>query len=856
MGVGIGVQVGGERAASTSSAVSTSKATTELSHAADRMRAYLEKGDSARALDVFEELGVGTLEGYWGKGRSNEAMAKGGQERRGRGEPGLKATGKTGNFDADVRKHKGVWVNAGQGRIEQTSHQDKARLYQMADACDFALRAYANLGMPDPAARLVSAMWQRGIPVGRVANSSVVKALCEAGRMEEALKYLKSVSAQRSDIVGYNVLFTALRHRMHDEGSGINSWGSARASDARTRTTCSHEVHDLGVRTWAVLEKKMEKNSKLRPDVITWSAAVRILGADGRGAHGKRLSAGDNWYYARWLEVADEYSLADRTSVAASYVGGLCSAREFEKALETCICVLDEVLAAGCLPVEVVDGNVMERDAGVDAGHQGAHQDGLFEPVCSEKGKKHASPVSNARVACNTVLHASVATSNDSVMDRLVHAMMSRGLTPDTVTYNALLRRSLRRREGSLAIKEGLAEMQRMGLVPDQTSVEILIQSHALQGQIEDAERAVEVIIDEYGVESGRAWGTLMAACGMAGDVENVAHVFARAVEYCEQRHTERHDPSPFEHLAVACLKALHEALGKEYWRRVMHAPVAVAQSLSSASSGKEALFMYLEEVALGLLKDVDDLVARKQMLHAPEHDRLLCLAALGKAEEVMAAVPEFPLVYGEDRMMQVLQHRSVSDSPKATTNTKASPSVATNASFQDEEATNVLLHALARLGKLEHCFGLIQQHAMELSSKEYASLIQACAAHSPPMEELARRLLAHARQRGIPVDTRFYNGLLLVRARLEGLDGVHDGMDEMRARGVEPNVFSYFVLREAAVLAKDTHAAESALEKIKDLQQGYTNSSRTKDSDQAHGARGSGPWRGFYALEYADDDW
>lgn len=802
------------------------------------MRALLEEGQSARALDVFGELGVG--DSPLGQGPDR------------------------GNRHEDDRK-------ASYGhRVGETSKQDKARIYQMADACDFALRAYANLGLPDLATRLVSTMWQRGIPVGRVANSSVVKALCEAGRLEEALRYLKSVSAQRSDIVGYNVLFTALRHRIQDEGAGGNAWVvHGDKGGKRAAALASNDVVDLGARAWAVLEKKMDKNSKLRPDAITWSAVVRVMGVGGGvgggvGPHGRRRADhadgpgdGENPYYDRWLKVADTFTLADRTSVAASYVGGLCAAGEFETALETSAGVLADISEAGHLPVDVVDGSVIERDSG-----KGTHKEGNETAECGSGKRKHASPISNARVACNTVLHASVATSNDDIMDRVIRTMTSRGLTPDTVTYNALLRRSLRRREGSLAIKDGLAEMQRMGLTPDQTSVEILIQSHALQGQIEDAERAVEVIIHEYGVERGRAWGTLMAACGMAGDVENVAHVFSRAVEYCDRHRDELELElvATYEDLVVACLNALHDALGKEYWRRVLHAPAAVAQSLSSGvNSGKEALFEYLEEVASGLLKDVDNLIARENIPHAPDHHRLLCLAALGKASEVMALMPPVTLVRGEDRMMQVLARGQPPSQPQSQRRTSPSP----DARDGDEAATNVLLHALARLGKLEHCFGLIQQRNLDLSARDYVSLIHACAAHAPPMEELARRLLTHARERGIFVDTRFYNGMLLVRARLEGLDGVYDGIDEMRARGVEPNVFSYFVLREAAVLAKDAHASASALEKIKDLQQGYNtqpnwhpNWSRdvVREGDEQHGV-GAGPWRGFYAVGSGFDD-
>lgn len=251
----------------------------------------------------------------------------------------------------------------------------------------------------------------------------------------------------------------------------------------------------------------------------------------------------------------------------------------------------------------------------------------------------------------------------------------------------------------------------------------------------------------------------------------------------------------------------------------------------------KEVLLAYLEDVAVRLLQDVDDLVARKGILATDideyMDDRMLCLAALGKTEEVMKEIGDVPLVHGEDRMMQVLVEEV--EGVKANRPDELDR--------PDEHVhNNHLLHAMARLGKLEYCFGLIQRHHIEISGKEYVALIEACAGHSPPMEELARRLMAHARERGISVGTRFYNALLLVRARLEGLDGVHDGIDELRARGVEPNVFTYFVLREAAVLAKDGHAAEAALEKIKDLQQGYGN-------------RGDGVWRGFYEIEFGDDD-
>lgn len=103
----------------------------------------------------------------------------------------------------------------------------------------------------------------------------------------------------------------------------------------------------------------------------------------------------------------------------------------------------------------------------------------------------------------------------------------------------------------------------------------------------------------------------------------------------------------------------------------------------------------------------------------------------------------------------------------------------------------------------------------------------------------------------------------------MDGVQGVHDGMDEMKARGINPNVFTYFVLREASILENDQRTATSALESINTLIKGDMRSLKggslaSEDSDEAsdkHAPEKLAPeessthhWKGYYASD--DDEW
>ena len=80
---------------------------------------------------------------------------------------------------------------------------DRAALY------DLALRACAQHGDAQQARRLVSAMWRQQVPVGVMANTALLQALCAVGRHAAALDHLRTVPVKRQRTAMFTLL---LRH--------------------------------------------------------------------------------------------------------------------------------------------------------------------------------------------------------------------------------------------------------------------------------------------------------------------------------------------------------------------------------------------------------------------------------------------------------------------------------------------------------------------------------------------------------------------------------------------------------------------------------------------------------------------
>lgn len=88
--------------------------------------------------------------------------------------------------------------------------RDRAALY------DLALKACAQHGEADHARRLVSSMWKQEVPVGLMANTALLQALCAVGRHAAALQHLRAIPSRRQRTPMYTLL---LRYCV-DRGAG------------------------------------------------------------------------------------------------------------------------------------------------------------------------------------------------------------------------------------------------------------------------------------------------------------------------------------------------------------------------------------------------------------------------------------------------------------------------------------------------------------------------------------------------------------------------------------------------------------------------------------------------------------
>eukprot|EP00890_Picochlorum_soloecismus_P001345 jgi/Picsp_1/2210/NSC_05674-R1_pentatricopeptide repeat-containing protein len=651
--------------------------------------------------------------------------------------------------------------------LEVLRKAGKDKPFLVADAYDFALQAYAADKDAGNAESLVHRMWKDGIPVGRVANSSVVKALCSVHKRSDALRYLKSVSAQRSDIVGYNILLSSC----------------AESKDYVTGILC-----------WNTLQQKIKKcrNSRFKQSPISWGAILRLQG-QAKDAE-NLLSIWEEWLAE--CESNINISEADKTSVAASYVGGLCEVGDFEQAIQTCEDLLETISIH--LPVQLDVADVTEDSSK------------LQYSVERERHKKHSSSVQNVRVACNTVLHAAVGVSRYSVMDSVVRTMVSRGLTPDNATYNALLRRSSRRREGSGAIKEGILEMERLGLSPDRISIEILIQSLAIEGAIDEAENAVFLMIELYETPPGSAWSVLLEACGSHGDIHGLDQAFGKAEEHMLARGCR-------SQVIVSCLRALYNVSNRDYWQDILRFP----RSNKLEEENEDGHISTPKEIGKALLTKLDAALHEMELENHHDFKFLLLqnMIAFGRVEDAQAIIVQecgiLPVICPDEGSGYSKIYAQIMETPMPSRRDIALLKE-TYAFPSEPYQCSGILQAFGRKGNVSMCLAMIRrikELGMNLQLEDCVSLIECCAASSPLQDDMAYTIFHDFKQGHSKDDVRVWNALLLVEAQRphEPLQAVAQYIDKMKLGIVKPNVFSYFVLREVAMLHHDKGISESA---------------------------------------------
>lgn len=330
--------------------------------------------------------------------------------------------------------------NAGDSRILLPLSKSNPRA--AAAAYDCALKACAAAAESRQAQRIVSTMWKRGVPVGRVAQGSLLKALCSAGQRSYAFQHLKGISASRLTTMHCNTVLSAC----------------ATAHDTA-----------LGLKVWEFMQRR-----GVEADKVTWCEALRLMGAAGDVEGVNRI----------WKEACTAMSAMDdippqgslltstaeemhqreesRAMFAAAYAGALAAAGDIPGAMDACQQLMDSLshLLPEDLEAFVAEKNLQRRSGGdnEDISNNLSHNDSREEKITTNGGvggrKKSegrrlgAAPLDHLRSACNAVLYAALGAHQWGSMRKLVALMTARGLPPDVITYNALLKAALKRGEG------------------------------------------------------------------------------------------------------------------------------------------------------------------------------------------------------------------------------------------------------------------------------------------------------------------------------------------------------------------------------------------------------------------------
>jgi pentatricopeptide repeat protein len=345
-----------------------------------------------------------------------------------------------------------------------------------ATTYDCALKACAAAAEARQAQRILSTMWKRRVPVGRVAQGSVLKALCAAGQRQAAFQHVKAIPAARVTTMHCNTVLSAC--------------------------AAAHDV-TVGLKVWEFMKRR-----GIELDNVSYCDALRIFGAAGNVEN--LVSLWENEIHPTIIggssiggsssnssttntviveEVSEEVLLQKRnesnTMVATAYAGALAAAGQVQAAMDQCESIMD--MLTHLLPQELHLAIELETER--TDGHQSALKTkNKTTSSTTSGGRQTAAPLDNLRSACNAVLHAAVSSHQWHYLRKMVALMTSRGLPPDVITYNALLKAAVKRGEGPQPIHEGIAEMKALGLQPSSTTFTLLIEAYATEGDVEGAQ--------------------------------------------------------------------------------------------------------------------------------------------------------------------------------------------------------------------------------------------------------------------------------------------------------------------------------------------------------------------------------
>ncbi|KAL4437214.1 hypothetical protein ABPG75_004353 [Micractinium tetrahymenae] len=382
---------------------------------------------------------------------------------------------------------------------------DRAALY------DCALWACAQRADPDEARRLVDRMWREQVPVGILANTSVLKALCAVGRRATALDHLRAIPTKRQRTPMYTWLLRSCNE----------------AGDLDVAREC-----------YALFQRR-----QLPPDARFVAEVMKMHGA-----------AGDlNAAKAAWLAAAaaaEGRPDAGQACLHAAWVAALAQAGRLQEATGALAAMLDRF--ASVLPVEVSlprsgssscseDGEPRPQLPGGVPASSGSSSSGSADGGGgTERQPPAVRTVHHLQEARNAVMAAARERGEHSVAKRVASLATLRGLPPDVGTYNGLLLGTLSHGDGLQAVLEGVQEMRALGMRPDWQTYAILLQAASAEQDAAAAQAALDAMPADGVVPSRLHHNLLLQAFSTAGDLQGVDTVYRRmrAAGFSPNAHT------------------------------------------------------------------------------------------------------------------------------------------------------------------------------------------------------------------------------------------------------------------------------------------------------------------------------
>lgn len=798
----------------------------------------------------------------------------------------------------------------GDDRIIKPASKTDPRSAAMTYDC--ALKACAAAAEARQAQRILSTMWKRGVPVGRVAQGSVLKALCAAGQRQAAFQHIKGIPAARVTIMHCNTVLSAC--------------------------AAAHDT-TIGLKMWEFMKKR-----GLEMDNVSYCEALRVFGASGDveklvslweneviTALSSLEASGNFKRYATNIDTAttitaseeslDEEVLVQRkteskTMVTAAYAGALAAAGHVPLAMAQCELIMD--MLGHLLPQELHLS--IELEIGRTDDHQLASRNNNKGTTASG-GRQTAAPLDNLRSACNAVLHAAVSSHQWHYLRKMVALMTSRGLPPDVITYNALLKAAVKRGEGPQPIHEGVAEMKALGLHPTSATYTLLIEAYATEGDLEGA----HTVFNSIKNPDCAAWNAVLRAHAGIGDLSGLGQTFQVMVE-------QQGDGITDESTYIACFEGIATALRKH--TSVMESIDALSgggsdvehpAADSGANSGTEA-----KKIAMDVLHQVEQHMKKNIVkfpspamraalvkAHGALHHTALVWSLLAdeyiykhvffssnsttRKNNRILATPNAP--GGSPTPLQVSPgsvHHALPPKPQngylkietellqaLSTATTANKSTNTTANFFAPRALNAGIPQLSRAGRVDLIIQLLKHlpksgHCPD--SETYAALIGACATspitgqsshhnqhHQLLKPTLARRLLAHMQEQHERVPssillkpcTRVYNALLRAECVRGGVNAALDVIEEMKNKAMQPDSLTWMVLRGCALSNGRNDVADQAMYEIRMLKSGGGSKGSKIMPSTTGGALGPETgaqaeekhWKGYYASD-EEDEW